>query len=252
VLIQFWYRIGRTIVSLIARSILELSVEWKNTLPSGPFILAANHPSTIDPAIVTTLTPQPVTILIRNALFRVPLFGRSLKACGHLPVIAGQGQQVLDEAERLIKAGKSVVIFPEGEISPLEGGFRSPRTGLARLALATGVPVIPLGIGLDVKQLRFTHSNIDDIEEVGTWYFHGPYAVTIGKAMTFLGDASDRERVHQISEQVMTQISRLAGESNQRIRTRQRMTWLNTARWWLWSPVRLIRSWDALQGVRLP
>lgn len=247
-----WYRLGRTIVSVFARSILELSIQWKAPLPKGPFIVAANHPCTIDPAVLTTLIDEPVYILIRNALFKIPVFGRSLKACGHLPVIAGHGQEVLDQAKKLLEEGKSVVIFPEGEISPIEGGLRQPRTGLARLALATGVPVVPMGISLDTRQLRFTHSWIEDMDEVGTWYFHGPYAVTIGRYFSFTGDCENRDLVKQVSEQVMQRISLLTMESVMRIRSRQRMDLLDAARWMLWSPVRLVRSWTALQSTRLP
>jgi 1-acyl-sn-glycerol-3-phosphate acyltransferase len=248
-LANFWYKFGRFLVSILARGILEVSIHWKAPLPEGPVILAANHPSTIDPALVTTLLSDRVSILIRGSLFKIPLFGRSMRFCGHVPVVRGHGQEAMAEAEKLLKAGRSVVIFPEGEISP-EGGLHKPHTGMARLALSTGAPVVPLGIHLDHKQVRLVETRIEDQDEVGAWYFHGPYAITVGQAQSFQGDVENHEMVQQVSATMMRQISLLAAESALRVRLRRRMTWLNATRWWLWSPVRLVQYWSALEGVK--
>jgi len=54
----------------------------------------------------------------------------------------------LDAARQLLEAGGSVALVPEGRLSPRRGGFRAPRTGAARLAILTGVPIVPIGIHL--------------------------------------------------------------------------------------------------------
>ncbi len=245
-----WYRIGRFLVSILARGILELSIDWKTPLPKGPVILAANHPSTVDPIVLTTLIRSRLSILIRASLFTIPFVGRSLRFCGHIPVVYGQGEKALKEAEGLLKAGISVAIFPEGQISPLEGGFRKPHTGIGRLALRTGAPVVPIGIHLDAQQIRLTNTQVDHQAEVGTWYFHGPYAITVGDAQVFRGNAEDRFLVQRVSELIMHRIILLSGESALRIRLSRELSWLNTARWWLWSPLRLVRSWSVYQTNR--
>jgi hypothetical protein len=106
---------------------------------------------------------------------------------------------------------------------------------------------------LDRKQIYRveTKERTDDDIEIGALYFHGPYAITIGNAMTFTGDINDRRLVTQISEQVMRRIIVLAGESAQRIQTNRRLNWLRATRWWLWSPVRLIHYWYAFEGVKI-
>ena len=248
-----WYRLGRYIVSLFARGGLELSIDWKAPIPAGAVILAANHPCTFDPGFLTTLTPNQISVLIRESVFKIPFFGRSLRLCGHIPVIYGNGQQALDEAEKLLKQGRTIAIFPEGRISPLEGGFNKPHSGLARLALKSGAPVIPVGIHLDQKQIYRVETNerTDDEIEIGAFYFHGPYAITVGKAMMFTGDVNDRQLVAQVSEQVMRRIILLARESALRVQTNRRLNWLKVSRWWLWSPVRLIRYWYAFEGVKI-
>lgn len=238
-----WYWIGRFLVFLFARLLLQLDVVWTAPLPPGPVILAANHPSTVDPALLTTLIPDQVHILIRGNLFNIPLMGSSMRLSGHIPVITGKGQACLNQAQALLKAGRTVAIFPEGEVSPLEGGFHKPHTGLARLALSTGVPVIPVGIHIDTQQVHLTHSEVDGIHEVGTWYFHGPYAVTIGEPIFPHGSLADHEQVQQVSRQIMHRIIQLSLESAQRIE----LGGFARRAWW---HLVLSRSWSILAGVK--
>ncbi len=212
-----WYSLGRLLVVITASLILRMDILWKTARPNGPVILVANHPSTTDPALVTTLIPNRTSILINSVLFKVPLFGRSLRMSGHIPVYPGHGKAALDEAERVLKSGRSVVIFPEGEISPIEGGYRKARSGMARLALKTGAPVIPVGINIDREWMQLIETQVEGKPELGTWYFRGPYAMTVGEAMFFEGDPEDRERVSQVTGQIMHQIASLANESEYRI-----------------------------------
>ncbi len=216
-----WYRMGRGLVTLAAHTVLKMDVIWKYPRPTGPVILAANHPSTSDPAIITTLVPEQTTILIKDVLFKVPLFGKSLQMAGHLPVTHGQGCATLKEAERLLRAGRTVVIFPEGEISPAEGGFNKPHSGLARLALATGATVIPVGIALDPFYVQTLNTQVEGQIEPGKWYLHGPYAMTVGQPLTFAGSSDDRARVKEVTEQVMQQIAALTQESARRVEAQE-------------------------------
>lgn len=226
---RIWYGIGRILFGFYARTMFRLNVHWRAPLPKGAVILAANHPCTVDPAMLTLLTHRQVSILILETLFKIPLFGASLKFSGHVPVVCGQGQIALEEAERLVRAGRSVVIFPEGEISPPEGGYRKPHTGLARLALATGAPVIPVGIHLDPRMIRVIETLVEDEPAIGTWYLNGPYGMTVGEPMFFKGQAEDREYVHQVSALVMNRIERLSTESAQRIQAADRLYWQRPA-----------------------
>ena len=168
-----WYDLGKYLVSVFARAGLDLNIQWKAPLPEGPVILAANHPCTFDPALLTTLIKQHVSILIHGPIFKLPLFGRSLRYCGHIAVLRGSGGQSLDEAEALLKAGQTVAIFPEGCISPVSG-FNPPHSGVGRLALKTGAPVVPVGIHLDKKLLHRVEQVIDGVLDTGAYYFHGP------------------------------------------------------------------------------
>lgn len=204
-----WYQIGRSIVDMYVRFVLKADIHQPSPLPRGAKIFAVNHPSTSDPAFVTVLTREQTTILIKETLFKVPLFGQSLRMAGHVPVVAGNGRAALEEGMRLLKAGRTVVIFPEGEISP-EGGFCKAHTGVARLALATGAPVIPVGISLNHKKIRQVHTRVEGKMEMGSWYLHGPYAMTVGIPVTYQGSAEDYETVRSVTGQIMHQIAGLS------------------------------------------
>jgi len=214
---KMWYWVGRRLVDIYAGTMFKMDVVRYGSLPEGPKIIAPNHPSTTDPALVLTLADEKASILISETLFKVPVLGRYLRAAGHIPVVHTSGRAAFEEAKALLEAGRTIVIFPEGAISPLDGGFHKAHTGVARLALSTGAPVIPVGIGLDRERIRLTETLVDGKTEVGTWYIQGPYAVTVGEPMWFTGDVEDREHVHSVAERIMGRIIQLAGRSARRV-----------------------------------
>lgn len=250
-----WYNLGKLLVALLAHASFDLDILWKASVPKGPVILAANHPSTYDPGLLTTLVEQRISILINGPIFKIPVFGRSLRFSGHIAVLRGTGGSALDEAERLLKAGKTVAIFPEGAISPA-GGFHDARSGVGRLALKTGAPVIPVGIYLDPKRLIRIEQTIDGETSTGAYYMHGPYCMTVGEPHVFSGDVEDRDLVRGVSARVMDSIIQLARESEYRINAYRayrasRLKWWLAARWYAFAPIRLVRSWNSFVAARI-
>lgn len=121
----------------------------------GPLIVAANHSSLIDPGVVLAALSRvgvrrPVVIAAAG-LWRVPVLGRRLRAEGHIPVQRGgpRAADALAAAEAALAEGRVVVIYPEGGLPRrLDSADEQPRrfrSGLARLALSSGAPVVPLG-----------------------------------------------------------------------------------------------------------
>jgi 1-acyl-sn-glycerol-3-phosphate acyltransferase len=214
---QPWYEMGRDVVGAYGRLLFGLDVHYRSALPAGAKILAANHPSTSDPMLMTTLVPEPVSILINETLFHVPVVGMSLRLCGHIRVDHDNGRMALEQGVRYLQAGRTVGVFPEGEISLGESHCPRPRTGVARLALRARAPIIPVGIAVDMQRIRYIRTRVEGREEVGTWYAHGPYAMTVGEPMRFAGDVEDREYVHTVAEKVMKEIVALRQESGRRV-----------------------------------
>ena len=116
---------------------------------SGPFILAANHMTDFDP-LVTAYTlwhhGRVPHYLAKASLFKVPFVGWGFRATGQIAVErAARGQNgTITQGERLITEGLALVIYPEGTLTrdpdlwPMRG-----KSGAVRIALETGVPLIP-------------------------------------------------------------------------------------------------------------
>jgi 1-acyl-sn-glycerol-3-phosphate acyltransferase len=197
--------------------LLEMDIARHVSLPSGPKIFAANHPSTIDPAMMMLVSPEPIHMLISETLFKVPVLGRYMSRAGHVTVLNDNGRPALEQAVALLESGQNVGIFTEGAISPLGGGTHRPRTGTVRMALRAGVPVIPVGIHLDRDHIQLIETDVDGEIEVGTWYLRGPYAITVGEPLTFEGSVTDWDLVRALSEDIMAHIVQLSHESARRI-----------------------------------
>ena len=213
------YKLGRRLICLYAQFLLNMDVFWQAHLPSGPKLVVANHPSTTDPFYLLTLFPQPLSILIIEHAFKAPLFGGLLRHSGHIPVLLADRHAAFDAARKQLGEGRSVAIFPEGDLSPRQGGSLPARSGAARLALLTGAPVIPIGIYFRRERARALVSKFHGKSETGYWYLRGPYGVTIGEPMQFKGDVEDRVHVRSISEIIMQTINSLALASQKRLET---------------------------------
>ena len=163
--------VSMTMVRVYAWLMLRMDVFWQAPFPAGPKLIVANHPSTTDPFYLGLLSHQPISLLIIESLFLIPVFGAFLRWSGHIPVVPGKGRAAFDAAHRRLLRGRSVAIFPEGDLSPAEGGCCRPRTGAARLALLTGVPIIPVGVtGTEDRVVKdnlkhFRRSKVDQRNE---------------------------------------------------------------------------------------
>lgn len=212
--VLFWFT--RLLVSTYMRVMLKFNVEAGDPLPEGAKIIAANHPSNADAFYVAGMIPKRSYILITNEAFKVFGAGAWLRKLGHIPVIAGQGQQAVDRGVELLRRGETVVIFPEGGKSPF-GGFMDPRTGAARLALTSGAPVIPLGIHIQYRSKTIGGVKQPSREKHGGWFLRGPYYLTYGKPVTYTGNVEDRRRVRKVSRGIMDSIIELAHTSKLRM-----------------------------------
>ena len=125
----------------------------ENIPATGPAILVFNHRSYFDPIVmglVIAKTGRNVRGLGKKEVFDVPIVGRLMKASGGIRVDRGTGSdEPLDAAIAAVEAGELLMIAPEGTI-PRGPAFFDPvlkgRWGAARIAAATGAPVIPIGL----------------------------------------------------------------------------------------------------------
>ncbi len=215
---QLLYNMTRMCIRTYAALLLRLDVHWYAPLPAGPKIIVANHPSCSDPLLLTALSTEPLKILVIREAFIAPLVGAYMRWSEHIPVTLGEGGPAMETSLTCLRAGDSVALFPEGWVSPQTGGYHRPRSGAARLALATGVPVIPVGIHILRARNWITRAHIGERDTVGYWYWRGPYTVTVGEPLYFEGDVEDRATVQAATGTIMARISALAEESEMRYR----------------------------------
>ena len=207
------YRFTIFCIRVYARIMLQFDVHWHGDLPSGPKLFVANHPSATDPFVLSLLPNEHLTIMLSGKAFSMPLFGAYLRYVEQICVESGSDS--LELARARLRAGRSVIIFPEGWISP-EVGYNPPHSGAARLALETGASVIPIGVHLQRDRRKLLSSRLSGNYTEALWYFRGPYFVNVGEPIRFSGDASDKELVQKVTGQIMQKIELLATESEYR------------------------------------
>jgi 1-acyl-sn-glycerol-3-phosphate acyltransferase len=137
------------LVEALFRVLFSYDCTGEEKLPAaGAAIISANHPSYLDPVLLSLQVRRPILFMAWDRLFRVPLLGRLMRLFGAFPVDArpGRGHDAYERAKRLVLDGNLVGIFPEGKRS--RAGWLEPelRRGAARLALETGAPVYPATI----------------------------------------------------------------------------------------------------------
>jgi len=215
---KFLYLLARKTIQAYSQLLFKMRIHWMAPLPSGRKLIAANHPSCTDPFVIPLLSSVEMSILITGKAFQVPLFSSLLRRCGQIPVVPGSGGDALEEARQRLESGGTVAIFPEGHISPQEGGHLPARPGAVRLAMLTGAPIIPVGIHYPrEKNVRISSKITGGEKSDGYWYLTGPYQITVGEPMYFSGDADDRTQVEAASIQLMDQIAYLADESRMQL-----------------------------------
>lgn len=120
-----------------------------NVPKKGAFILASNHSSYLDPIIIPAIFikffKRKVHYLGKRELFETWIGKKIHNAVGTIPLDRERGEAALKSALKLLKEGGVIGIFPEGTRTK-DGKLWRGKTGVARLALAAKVPVVPIGI----------------------------------------------------------------------------------------------------------
>jgi 1-acyl-sn-glycerol-3-phosphate acyltransferase len=126
---------------------IRLEVTGRRFLPSaGPALIASRHQSAFDTMVWLTLLPSCCYVL-KQDLMRIPMFGMLIRDAGMIAIDraggAGALRHLLREADRAVREGRQIVIFPEGTRGE-PGGVLPLQPGVAALAARTGLPVIPV------------------------------------------------------------------------------------------------------------
>lgn len=123
-------------------------VSGLENLPPGPCIIASKHQSSWETMAYTVLFDDAAIVLKRELVF-IPIVGWAMARAGNITVARGDGSRALRglmrQAQARIKAGRSILIFPEGTRVAV-GAERPYQVGVAALYRQLGVPVVPVAL----------------------------------------------------------------------------------------------------------
>jgi 1-acyl-sn-glycerol-3-phosphate acyltransferase len=207
------FRALQAVIPPVARAVLRPTVTGIEHVPlSGGVILASNHRSFADSVVIPVVAPRNVAFLAKHDYFNGTGIKGALQRAwfeglNMLPVDRddkGAAMASLDLALEVLGRGEAFGIYPEGTRSR-DGRLYRGRTGVAHLALAAGVPVVPVG-------LRGT----ENLQPVGsTWPRPAHVSVAFGEPIDFTGAfegvPSGRAR-REATDQIMAAIQRLSGQ----------------------------------------
>lgn len=199
------YAVAQAILKPPVARGLKWTVEGAHRIPAhGPAILASNHSGYLDSlgmAYLTSLQRRKCRFLAKRELFDKRFLGTALRWIHQIPVDrnTGDAAQALEAAVEAVRLGEVLAVFPEGTISmdldPMAG-----KTGTARLAAATGVPVTPVGMWGSHRVL-FKHRKPN-------WKWGIPHVACIGPPVRVGADADIYEATDRIMEAICEQVRR--------------------------------------------
>ena len=187
-------------------------VGQKNIPRTGGVILASNHLSVIDSVILPLVLDRKVSFLAKSEYFTTKGFKgwftkTFLKATGMLPIDRSGGkasEASLNTGLRVLTEGQVLGIYPEGTRSP-DGKLYRGRTGVARMILEAGVPVVPVAM-IDTEKVMPIGQKMPKIRRIG---------IIIGEPLDFsrfAGMEGDRFILRSITDEVMYELAGLTGQ----------------------------------------
>ena len=148
----FWYLLGIGVLKPPTLVLTRRAASGTALVPAGGVIVAANHISHTDPVVLADFLLYDLRraprFLAKRELFRGNgLVGRVMRGADQIPVDrhAPDASRALEPAVQALHRGETVVIYPEGTVTRDPGKWpMKARTGVARLALLSGAPVVPV------------------------------------------------------------------------------------------------------------
>jgi 1-acyl-sn-glycerol-3-phosphate acyltransferase len=203
------YRLMKIILTPILRLLYRVRVEGiEHVPPEGAVIMASNHVSFCDSIFLPLVLKRRITFVAKAEYFEKKKTAWFFRAVGQIPINREGGsasQRALDSARAVLDGGGVFGIYPEGTRSP-DGRLYKGKTGIARLALQTGAPVLAVAmVGTAEAQ---------PIGQVVPRFFM-PITIRFSKPMRFdrYADRKDDPLVlRQITDEIMFELRELSGQ----------------------------------------
>jgi 1-acyl-sn-glycerol-3-phosphate acyltransferase len=196
---DFWFaRLVRATLGKVLLAVFRVRLVGGENIPATGAVLAGNHISYADPALLWCAVPDPAHFMAKSELWGYPVLGWGLDMFWAFPVDRGSADRAaIAQATSFLAAGESVAIFPEGTRNK-DGGAEA-QGGAAFIALRAGVPVVPIGL-----------AGTELIKPPGARFVHFP-RVTISVGRPVGGEQFEglgrKERVEAMTAEVMRRIA---------------------------------------------
>ena len=179
----------------------------RNVPTNGAVIIASNHLSFSDSIFMPLVVPRNVTFLAKSEYFTSPGLAGFIKkltfiALGQVPIDRSGGKRseaALLTGLRLLKEGHCIGIYPEGTRSP-DGRLYKGRTGIARLAIESGAPIIPVAM-FNTAEIQPTGQVVPKVRRV---------EMVFGEPIYLDGDSTDQVLLRTLTNQLMEKIAHLS------------------------------------------
>ena len=210
---MFYWFLKRVVLGPLLKMIFRPYVIGLQNVPAaGGAILASNHLSFSDSIFLPLVVERRVTFLAKMDYFtgsgiKGRLTAGFFKGVGQLPVDRSGGsasEAALKAGLKVLRRGELLGIYPEGTRSP-DGRLYRGKTGLARMALEAGVPVLPVAM-IDTEKIQPPGRKIPHLGRVG---------IKIGAPLDFSryeGMEGDRFVLRSITDEVMYELMELSGQ----------------------------------------
>lgn len=192
------------------RAAYRFEVEGEEKFPQeGPVIVVANHLSFMDSFWIPLCTPRRVVYLAKAEYFESWKTAWFFRAMGMIPIKRGvrhQAEAALQTGLEHLESGGVLGMYPEGTRSP-DGRLHRGRTGVARLALRSGSPVVPIGL-IGSREVMPKEAKLPRLR--------GNITARLGAPMTFdkyRGQEGNRLALRAMTDEIMFEIMSLSGQA---------------------------------------
>ena len=206
------YALLKAFLSPILMALFRPKVKGLRNVPHlGPLIIASNHLSFSDSIFMPLVVPRKVTFLAKSEYFTSPGLKGFIKkitfiALGQVPVDRSGGrasEAAIITGLSVLESGDCIGIYPEGTRSP-DGRLYKGRTGIARLAIESGAPVIPVAM-FNTAEIQPTGQVVPKVRRV---------EMIFGEPMYFenYGGSTDQKVLREVTDRIMNTIQALSGQ----------------------------------------
>ena len=202
----YWFL--KAVLTPVLYGLFRVRVEDRENIPAtGPVIFAANHRSFMDSIFLPLVLRRRMTFVAKAEYFDDPRSAWFFRAVGQIPIRREGGsasERALDAATDVLEHGGQFGIYPEGTRTR-DGLLHRGHTGVARLALRTGAPLVPVGL-IGTDEIQPTDSKMPRFLRTVTVRFGAPIDLT-----HYEGRADDHLALRQLTDELMYEIHALSG-----------------------------------------